>query len=187
MQLAYFIKRDNVLDYLPSRSLQIIEYSKKIYNIIKPDFSRLLPDTLRVFMQYGANPCLRDDTSGDTVLIQAAKSGHTENLAILCSGSLTSVDTRDKDGSTALMHVIHHLHSNKDTRDLKGLEVLLKAGANINLLDKRKQSPFIKALELCSADIMQLLLEKSQHVIDYSVKHQGNWQTKRQASPDSNG
>lgn len=176
MQLAYFIKHDSVLDHLPNSGLQTIEHSKKMFNIIKPDFSRLLPDTLRVFMQYGANPCIRNDTSGDTVLIQAAKAGHTENLEILCRGVLEGIDTRDKDGFTALMHAIQYLKLNKDERDLKALEVLLMAGADINLLDKNNESSFVKALALNSADIMQVILDKSQHVIDYSQKHQGNTQ-----------
>lgn len=181
MLLGFFRKRFSVQEYLPDDSLQTIEHSEKLFNVIKPDFEQLLPDAIRAYLDHGANPCILNK-SGLSALIKAASELDGVLLGDMSAACvkyhLEGVDSRDKKDLTALMHAVDATQSILKTKnegiDLSPIQHLLSAGANPNRIYRTYgDSVFMKTLRLGYPPLVDIMIKYTKHVIDHTIVNKG--------------
>ncbi|KAL6439738.1 hypothetical protein ACFW04_004057 [Cataglyphis niger] len=106
-------------------------------------------DVAQYLMQYGINPESTD--MEETVLHAAARSNALHVLSLLAPNS-KELDRLDQDGYAAIHHAA-------DRGDSNCLDVLLKAGCQVNLLTIKKNTALHLAAEAGCADNLILLIE----------------------------
>ncbi|HTD23235.1 MAG TPA: ankyrin repeat domain-containing protein [Terriglobales bacterium] len=115
-------------------------------------------EAVRLLLDYGANPNLRDE-SGGTTLMEAASSG-LPALVELFLKYHPDVNVRSNDGSTALMGAVGEWHSGAEPPEVNRAAVvrlLLAAGADPNARDQEGDTALIKAA--WDADAALLLIK----------------------------
>ena len=182
MLTGYFRKQFLTSEYLDNNDLQIVEHINKIYNIIKPDFNQLLPNAVKQYLSFGANPCIANKDGFSTLMI-AAKSLDHMIMEDLCTAYTNSshqgIDNRDKCKMyTALMYAVDAvqdaLKSEKDKKDVDVLTVkhLLNAGANPNNFYKNSNNSdtvMMKIVRLQYPALMDIVIQNTQYPIDHSI------------------
>ena len=186
MLTGYFKKKLLTSEYLDNDDLQTVEHINKIYNIIKPDFSQLLPNAVKQYLSFGANPCIANKAGLSTLMV-AAKSLDHMIMGDLCtaysSSSHRGIDNRDKGKMyTALMYAVDAvqdaLKTNKDKENVDVLTVkhLLSAGANPNKIYKNGNNGdtvMMKVIRLQYPALMDTVIQNTQYPIDHSIVNNG--------------
>jgi ankyrin repeat protein len=104
---------------------------------------------VRTLLDHGAKPDLAN-ADGDTPLMWAAYQDDTEVVArLLASG--VEVDHKNNRGETALMYTLANFGAGKPQ------DMLLDAGADVNLQDKNGATPFLYALYTNSRSCAQMI------------------------------
>ncbi|XP_041063887.1 2-5A-dependent ribonuclease-like [Carcharodon carcharias] len=99
---------------------------------------------------------------GKTALMDAVAKGHESIVDILLDEMHADVNAPDNLGKTALIHALE-----KDSQAI--VETLLKHGADVNIIDKNRNTPLSTALtkSTLSSPVMQLLM---QHTHELNVR-----------------
>ena len=92
------------------------------------------------------------DTYGSTALMTAAMAGHVDVVARLLGSNKSNVRARDQSGSTALHVAAYYGHASC-------VELILRAGAEVNALDGHGQTPLFHACGGGHADVAQALFQ----------------------------
>ncbi|KAI9264234.1 hypothetical protein BDA99DRAFT_51448 [Phascolomyces articulosus] len=180
MLSGYFKKTFQKSDYLDNTDLQTVEYTNKIYNIIKPDFNQLLPNAVKEYLSFGANPCIAND-HGLSTMMAAAKSLDDAIIEDLCAAytksSFEGIDNRDTKKYTALMYAVdaiqQSLKNNKDkVISVLTVQHLLSAGANPNTCYKHSNNGdtvMMKVIRLQYPALIDTVIQHTQCPIDHSI------------------
>jgi uncharacterized protein len=99
--------------------------------------------SLRSIVDKGASIAYRDGR-GQTALIHVARTGHADVVAYLLDIHHFDVDDRSPDGNTTLIAFADSYHA---MRTLEVAELLISHGANVNAVNNRGLSSFLKALQ----------------------------------------
>ncbi|KAI7872163.1 ankyrin repeat-containing domain protein [Spinellus fusiger] len=177
LSIGYAKKRENLLEYLPDKSLQTIEYAKKLFNIRKPDFGELQSDFVKLFAKYGVNPCI-PEKEGVTALMNSARSLDSTLLSYLCESATNlsaDIDTKDDNERTALMYALDAFNvafkSNERLNDITPFLHLLSSGANFNMLYQDENTVLMKAIRAGIPCIVNALLSHSKHPVDWDIEN----------------
>ena len=179
MLTGYVKKKFLTSEYLHNDDLQTVEHINKIYNIIKPDFDQLLPNAVKQYLSFGANPCVANN-DGFSTLMMAAKSLDYSIMEDLCTAYTRSshqgIDNRDKSKRyTALMYAVDAvqdiLKNNKEV-DVLTIKHLLNAGANPNKVYKNGNNGdtvMMKIIRLQYPALVDIVIQNTQYPIDHSI------------------
>jgi ankyrin repeat protein len=95
-----------------------------------------------------------------TAVMLAANGGHTRCVELLCQRPGIDLNKKDSFGRTALMLAILRKHRSRyeNSNDYeKIVEILCKAGADVNLKDKSRKTAFYYALQLGREKCVEIL------------------------------
>lgn len=110
-------------------------------------------EIVRELACHGADLNVRAKSNGRTALMKAAECGFLEITKFLVEKG-ADIHFMDRSGRTALMLALSP--ANKKSRDI--LELLIGAGANLNMVDDRGESPLDKARDFRLTDCEELLM-----------------------------
>ncbi|KAI9498385.1 ankyrin repeat-containing domain protein [Zychaea mexicana] len=179
MLSGYIKKKLLHQEYLPTTDLQTIEHANKLFNIIKPDFELLLPNAIKKYIAFGANPCVADK-EGYSTLMKAAESLDHEIMEDLCtayteSHSFEGIDNRDQKHHTALMYAVNAVQEalSRSDQSINVLTVkhLLVAGANPNLHYENAcgDTVIMKIIRSQYLPLLNTVIEHTHYPIDHSA------------------
>ena len=109
-------------------------------------------DVVKVLVQAGAGAGNVTDNRGVTCLVLASYMGHTETVRYLVGLKEVDLKHADSTGCTALGHAVVRNHPDV-------VEVLIDAGADIDVKDTRGRSPLHKASISGSLDVLKMLVK----------------------------
>src|SRR5690606_14457962 len=112
----------------------------------------------RILLEAGANPNFQDAEAGGTPLFIAAQMRDDETLALLLEKYKSNPNLATKSGRTAL-------HQAADFSNASGTAMLLKAGANPNVVDDQGRSP----LDLAKASDASYVIKHLEPVTDLAL------------------
>lgn len=113
-------------------------------------------DCTRILIQAGAY-IDQESIEGETALGEAAGNGYTGILKLLISRG-ANVNIANKDGVTPLMRVHDQLGNNNNAA------ILVRAGADINAISKKKRTALMFATAACHAAKVRLLIDNKADV-----------------------
>jgi len=107
---------------------------------------------VEILLRHGADPCDRN-AALDTSLIVAAAVGGVDAVRVLCAEPRVKdfIDLQRENGATALSFAC-------TKRNVEAIEVLLAAGASVNIANSNEDSPIIIAADAGSEEIIRRLL-----------------------------
>ena len=114
------------------------------------------PDSVKMLVRAGAGVRVTNNY-GDTCLIFAASRGHTEIVRYLVGLKEVEVDHTDDEDGTAL-------HWAADNNHADVVQVLIDAGANIEVRDNNGYSPLLWSCSSGSLDVAKLLVRAGARV-----------------------
>lgn len=107
------------------------------------------PHVVEYLLDNGANPRYRQPSTQWNALVYAAVNGHAEVLKILLDRGL-ELDEEAGDWKGLMFAVTYRNHQTA--------EMLLKAGANINIRDEDKKTPLMRAAKNSDVKMVEMLL-----------------------------
>ncbi|WP_392565367.1 ankyrin repeat domain-containing protein [Utexia brackfieldae] len=111
-------------------------------------------ETLKLALSHGAQFDIYNRYGG-TALIPAAEKGHVDNVMLLANTPHFPIDHVNNLGWTALMEAI--VLGGDDAKHVQIIDILLKAGANPNIPDKKGVSALTHAKQKGFTEIVKLL------------------------------
>ena len=106
---------------------------------------------VKMLVEAGARACVTDK-QGDTCLALASYFGHTETVRYLVGLKEVNVKHADSTGCSALSHAVVRNHPDV-------VEVLIDAGADIEVKNEKGRSPLLRASCLGHLDIAKVLVK----------------------------
>ncbi|CAO3595612.1 unnamed protein product [Absidia cylindrospora] len=185
---VYFTRHDNDSLYLSGDTTIAKERINKMFAIVMPDFETDLYDSLKVLLQYGANPCLVDG-KGESALMKVAKALDAKAAKMMCDSSsiispIGGVDSqgvleqRDGSGSTALMialssYIFKYKNSDddKDKIDMKAITHIVSAGADPNATYENGDTVFMKAFRLGYYPLVKTIMRLAQTPLNHMAQN----------------
>ena len=131
------------------------------------------PDTrwLRLLLDDGLDVNCVNET-GQTPLMLAAWKGHTEALSLLLeAGAAATIDRRDAEEGVTALHAAVIACRSKSTTCPKNVELLLAAGADVNLADRDGWTPLHSCAYYNLPQLVPLLLRAG--AAPSRVEHRG--------------
>ena len=122
-------------------------------------------DVVQCLLEHGADTNLFNDHEHAAPLSAAAFSGHVDVVQLLLEHN-SETNAQDKDGRTALHHVVRGDHFMTDRPQI--VRLLLKHDANANARDHDLQTPLHLVLE--RADLLDVLCLLLEHGADIDAK-----------------
>lgn len=105
------------------------------------------------------------DQEGRSGLISAVKAGHLKSVQLLLKEAKEDIDNQDNQGYTALVNIV--ILNNRDAVYPKIADLLIKAGANAGLQDKKYKTVIQYAKELDYTEIIELLLSSRSAYVNF--------------------
>lgn len=123
---------------------------------------RYNPEVVKALIAAGANVNAFDER-GRTPLMLAAQADLVESVeALLEVGAKSNVNTKDKEGNTALIHAFYSFYYTTDHSVAHPSPVIVKAliagGANVNDVNSSGQTPLMLAAQVNSLEAVKILL-----------------------------
>ena len=133
---------------------------------------------LEVLRSGGFNLSACKDSGGKNLTMAAINGSNysEEILQFLLKHRINYIDEKDNDGWTALMHCASHSDAMS-----RGLEKLIRAGANVNAKNKQDQTVMMKAVEYGDIDKGQLLIDSGANIF---LKDNDGFDALRYARPN---
>lgn len=189
---AYFTRQDNNSLYLSGDMTIAKERIHKVFDIVMPDFETDLYDSLKLLLQYGANPCLVDG-KGVSALMKVAKALDAKAAKMMCDspsilsqrgGDATSqnlLEQRDQNGSTALMmafsaYKIKYNGSDEDDKDkidMAAITHMVSADADPNATSKNGDTVFMNVFRLGYYPLADAVVRLAQMPLNHMAQNKG--------------
>lgn len=175
---VYHQKKDKKQEY-PDEKFETIEFVKKNFRIIKPDFNEMLNQCVKVLLEYNTCPFILN-ASGDSPLHRASAKLDTINLRLMCKAKPSSndahINAHNEKGQTPLMTAVATLAAlikiKKEEKKISVIKSLLQANADPNVTYENGDTVFIKAIKTSHLPLFQCILEHS--VVGINYRHQNN-------------
>ncbi|KAI8068747.1 ankyrin repeat-containing domain protein [Gongronella butleri] len=177
MTLGYFLRENNKSQYLKDESELTLDLIHKRFDIQMPDFKRELYDSMAVYLEHGADPCLGGHKR-NSALMKAAEVMDGRAIELMCqsvraNGGSDHVNHKNLQGFTALSLATKKYirtaaqrpeETQKDplTYSWQPIAALLSIGADINTTYVHGDNVLMLAFSMRSLKLIQLLLHSSQ-------------------------
>ena len=112
---------------------------------------------IKMLLEAGASASINaKDNEGRTALMFAAERGHVETIKTLLEAG-AAINIKDNMGKTALMYTQGYMYSRNSSLDAG--KCLISAGASINDVNAKRQSPLMLAVQRNYLEEVKMLLE----------------------------
>lgn len=176
MIIAYRYKKDRHQE-VPDQSLESTEKIKKSFVITKPNFKKMLYQTVKTLIQFKACPFIKN-ASGNSAVLKASASLDNKNLAQMCSirpSKYTDINGKNEKDESALMIAVEAISFIITTTDkepnINSIEHLLKAGANPNMKYENGDTVLIKIVKTSHVLLLETLFQHSTVIIDHNIQN----------------
>ncbi|KAG2201741.1 hypothetical protein INT47_002001, partial [Mucor saturninus] len=172
--IAYRLKKDSHQE-LPDQSLESAKRLKICFTISKPDFKKMLHQTIKTLIQFNACPFITNSLKISPIMNASARLDD-KNLAEMCRSKCSddaNIDQLNEKDESALMIAVKSIASiisQAKKYTVGSIESLLKAGSNPNVIFENGDSVLIKIVRTASFSLLQAFLQSSIIAINHDLK-----------------
>jgi ankyrin repeat protein len=173
--IAYHVKQDKNQE-MENNNLATTNEIKKKYDLTKPDFGKMMEDSISALLYHNADP-FEINNVGVSSIMKAAKNLDLKMIRNMCQVQQLGkhdINTPNETNKTTLMMVVDAIVGRKELNlptDSEILSLLLKAGADINKQFANGDTVLLKVIRMCNADVLNVVLNSVAVPIKHEVQN----------------
>jgi ankyrin repeat protein len=173
--MAYHLKQDKNQE-MENNNLATTNEIKKKYDLTKPDFDKMMEDSINALLYHNADP-FEINNVGVSSIMKAAKKLDLKMIRNMCQIQQLGkhdINTPNETNETTLMMIVDAIRDRKELKvatDTEMLSLLLKAGADINKQFENGDTVLLKVIRMGSADVLNAVLNSAVVPIKHEVQN----------------